>query len=65
MQEGMHMTQENRYTYKIFLDNSLIHSEWEHEIFSLSIWGLAKYNWEARECNAFLNLSFVILSSNT
>ena len=42
MPEGAGTTPENRYTYKTFIDNGLIYSEWGHEILSLSIEGPCK-----------------------
>ena len=50
MLEVARMTQGNRYTHAISLDNGLIYSEWGCEIFFLSLEGsLAKNSQEALE----------------
>ena len=41
---GAHMTQGNRYTYKMFIDKDLILVSWGHKIFSLGMGGFAKDN---------------------
>ena len=44
--EWVRMIPSNRYTYKIFIDNSLTYRKWECQIFSLSTGALQKINEE-------------------